>query len=344
MRRRLVAFALSAVVLVFAVHLAAQRRGPSPAAPLVTYSLTGMVLYNDGYKPAERIKVDLQSFTGQTVSAFTDGNGEFQFSGLPQGLYYLLVQEPGYLAIQESVDITGGDRRGLTLYLRKIATPGSAKRGASVSVRQLSIPTEAREAFREGRRHLREKDAKGSVAHFQQAIERFAGYYEAYQELGLAYWELDQTEQADQAFRKSIELSPGAFPNPRYSLAALLCSQRKFQEAETCARQAVAIDANSWEGYFYLARALLGLNRAAEADKSIQQARSLKPDSPKIYLLSADIHIRTKDDVALLKDLREYLRLAPNGPKSQQARAMRERLMKKAAAAQNQVTPSPAKP
>jgi len=343
--RRHVAFLLSALVLVFALPLAAQRRPPNPSvqAPR-TFSVTGRLLYDNGFQPAEKIKVDLQRFTGETMSAFTDSNGDFQFSAVAPGSYDLLVQEPGYEPIRESVEITFFDRRGLMLYLKKVATSGNAKTRATVSVRQLSIPTEAREAFREGRRLLREKDAKGSLAHFQQAVERFPGYYEAYEQMGLAYWDLGQPEQAEQAFRKSIELSGNAFAKPHYSLAALLCTHAKFQEAEGFARQAAAIDPNDWEGHFYLARALLGLDHLAEAEKSIRAAKTLEPDRAKIYLLAADIHLRTHDDAALLKDLEEYLRLEPNGPKSAQARAMREALLKKAASAQNQPAPSQRRP
>jgi hypothetical protein len=45
-----------------------------------------------------------------------------------------------------------------------------------------------------------------------------------------------------------------------------------------------------------------------------------------VYLLLANIHIQRKDYPALLRDLDDYLRLAPLGPEADQARKTRERV------------------
>jgi tetratricopeptide (TPR) repeat protein len=73
-----------------------------------------------------------------------------------------------------------------------------------------------------------------------------------------------------------------------------------------------------------LARALTALKKTDEAEKNAQQARDLMPDNPPVYLLLANIHIQRKDYAALLRDLDDYLRLAPFGPEADQARKTRE--------------------
>jgi hypothetical protein len=50
------------------------------------------------------------------------------------------------------------------------------------------------------------------------------------------------------------------------------------------------------------------------------------PDNPPVYLLLANIHIQRKDYPALVRDLDDYLRLAPIGPEADQARKTRERV------------------
>jgi tetratricopeptide (TPR) repeat protein len=75
-----------------------------------------------------------------------------------------------------------------------------------------------------------------------------------------------------------------------------------------------------------LARALNALKRPEEAEKSAQQSRDLMPDNPPVYLLLANIHIQRKDYEALIRDLDDYLRLAPTGPEADQARKTRERV------------------
>ena len=47
---------------------------------------------------------------------------------------------------------------------------------------------------------------------------------------------------------------------------------------------------------------------------------------PPVYLLLANIHIQRKDYPALLRDLDDYLRLAPTGAEADQARKTKERV------------------
>ena len=70
----------------------------------------------------------------------------------------------------------------------------------------------------------------------------------------------------------------------------------------------------------------MALKQSDEAEKNAQQARDIMPDNPPVYLLLANIHIQKKDYPSLIRDLDEYLRLAPNAPEAEQARKTRERV------------------
>ena len=83
---------------------------------------------------------------------------------------------------------------------------------------------------------------------------------------------------------------------------------------------------SSWRGPFELARALTALKKTDEAEKSAEKSRDLMPDNPPVYLLLANIHIQRKDYPALVRDLDDYLRLAPVGPEADQARKTKERV------------------
>jgi tetratricopeptide (TPR) repeat protein len=69
---------------------------------------------------------------------------------------------------------------------------------------------------------------------------------------------------------------------------------------------------------------LFGLNRLVEAEKSVHDALRQKSDFPEAYLLLADIHSREEDYQSIVNDLDEYLKLAPDGPASARAKALRE--------------------
>jgi tetratricopeptide (TPR) repeat protein len=196
--------------------------------------------------------------------------------------------------------------------------------GYAVSVRELSIPPKALHAFEQGIELLAKKDPAGSLAHFQRAILEYSGYYEAYDKIGAADLKLWRIMEAEQAFRKSIDLSGGQYAHPLLALGAILDEQEKFAEAESVIHKGLDLAPESWAGHYYLALAFFGLNRFVEAEKSVREALRRKTDFPEAYLLLADIHSRKEDYQSLLNDLDEYLKLAPDGPASARAKALRE--------------------
>ncbi len=193
-----------------------------------------------------------------------------------------------------------------------------------VSVRELSIPAKAAHAYRQGVQCLAKKDAAASLSHFERAIGEFAGYYEAYDAIGVADLQLWRIAEAEQAFRKSIDLSGGRYAHPLLALGAILDDRKQFAEAESVTRRGLDLTPDSWKGHYYLGLALSGLNRLEEAEKSVREAIRQRSGFPEAQLLLADIHSREKDYRALVSDLDEYLKTAPDGPTSARARAIRE--------------------
>jgi tetratricopeptide (TPR) repeat protein len=194
----------------------------------------------------------------------------------------------------------------------------------SVSVRELSIPARAMHSFRQGAECLARKDEEASLSHFQRATAEFAGYYEAYDAMGTVYLKLWRIPEAEQAFRKSIELSGGHYAHPLLALGAILDDRKEFAEAETVTRMGLDLNPDSWRGQYYLGLALSGLNRLQEAEKNLLEALRQKADFAEARLLLADIHSREKNYRALVNDLDEYLQIAPDGPAKERATALRE--------------------
>ena len=114
----------------------------------------------------------------------------------------------------------------------------SNQSGDIVSVRELSIPSKASHAFERGVELLAKQDAAGSLRQFQRAISEFAGYYEAYYEMGVADLRLRRITDAEQSFRKAIDLSGGQYAQALLGLGAVLDYQEKFAEAEVEGRGA----------------------------------------------------------------------------------------------------------
>jgi tetratricopeptide (TPR) repeat protein len=205
-----------------------------------------------------------------------------------------------------------------------LVTAQSQQSGFEVSVRELRIPPKALHEFQLGVELLAKKDAAGSLPHFQHATSEYPGYYEAYDRIGAANLKLSRLREAERAFRKSIDVSGGQYAHPLLALGAILDEQEKFAEAESVIRKGLGLDPDSWRGEYYLGLALYGLNRLAEAEKSVHEALRWKTDFPEAHLLLAKIHSRQSDYRLLVSDLNEYLKLAPDGPVSVRAKAVRE--------------------
>ena len=162
------------------------------------------------------------------------------------------------------------------------------------------------------------------MPHFQNAIEEFPGYYEAYDRIGAADLQLWRIPEAEESFRKSIELSGEGYAHPLIALGAILNDHGNYAEAATVIRKGLDLAPDSWTGHYYLGLALFSLNRLDEAEKCAREALLRKANFPRVQLLLADIHNREKDYASLVSDLNEYLRLDAEGPATARARALLE--------------------
>jgi tetratricopeptide (TPR) repeat protein len=202
---------------------------------------------------------------------------------------------------------------------------GAANLGPTVSVRELRIPEKARKAFRKGMERLAAQDWAGSIPEFQKAIKAFSDLYEAYYKIGIAQLELQQTPEAEAAFRKAIELSEGRYAPPLFGLALALCNQGQYPEAEVAVRTGLDLEPMDAAGHFTLAWVLYTGEKIVEAEKSALDAVRYDPHFATAHLLLAQIHRKQNNQAAFVADLDNYLRLEPNGLRSAGVRLVRER-------------------
>jgi tetratricopeptide (TPR) repeat protein len=193
-----------------------------------------------------------------------------------------------------------------------------------VSVRELQIPEKARAACNKGTARFAAKDYAGSIPDFQKAIKAFPGYYEAYSKLGAAEMFLAQWNDAEAAFRKSIELSAGHFAPANFGLALILATvTNQFPEAESVVRAGLELNPANETGRYVLAWVLYSTSRLQEAEKIAREAVLSEPTFAGARLLLAQIHIRENNPAAVLEDLNAYLALGITGPLDEKVREVR---------------------
>jgi len=326
------AFILLLVVLAFSSPLTWGQRQPTPdyGPSVSTFDITGYVKSELDDQPVSDARLRLITENGNLAhpTVLSSATGEFRFVGFRGGDYFVEAEKQGYEPARVRVTIAlHGDQ--VMIRLRPIRNAESEPARSAGLVRNAAIPEKALEAFEKGITLLKiQSDYRAAIAQFERATKIYPGYYEAFAQMGVAYDRLGDASSAEKALQKSVQISSGKYSEPLFLLAEVFNDQNRFTEAEKIARQGTAAEADSPRGYYELSRALAGLKRDTEAEESGVKARALKPDSPPVHLLLANIHRRLHDYPSLLQDLDAYLALVPNGPPSDQARILREQVKK----------------
>lgn len=303
-------------------------RAQNRTASRPVFEIDGYVRDDIDAHPMENIRVDLKQASGiPLTTAFTRSNGDFQFTGLTSGNYIVEVVLQDYDTARENVSVYNSSVEGVNISLSRPIKFGSSPMDATISAHQLGAPHKAHEEFDKGMMLFYLKsDYRGAIEQFERAIKDFPTYYEAFEQKGNAYIRLAEMALAEEALRKSVELSSGQYSDALLDLSGLLSVTKRYAEAETFARKAISLAPSTWRGPFNLALALQGLEQMDDAEKSATQARDMKPDNPPVYLMLANIHIHQKKLTELYRDLDSYIKLVPMGPQSDQARKTRDQL------------------
>ncbi len=359
--RRLRGPAILIITLLFCVPTFAQvfqNDGNTPDTALATngvrrnrYSMTGDGGIADAANsaPLAKVQVTIRSDDGQTfLATLTDERGRFSFDQLPRSNYTVSVSVLGFQPADERVNIDNGPAVGVQIRPYSNTPTDSDSSRPAISAHELTVPLKARDDLAKGEVLLYEKaDSAGAIKQLEKAIKEFPGYYEAYALLGVAYVQAKDADKAETALRKSMELSDQKYPRAFVYLASVFSDNKRFADAEPLARRGIELDANSWQGYHELTRALAGENRLPDAEDAAQTAVKLAPDEPELYLTLINIEGKLPNYRAMLANINAYLKVAPDGHAAEQIRTMRTQVQQALAKTQSSPrtqAPSDAKP
>ena len=294
------------------------------------HSITGVVREERTNDPISSATVEISRMGVQVVTpVFSGMEGEFLFRGLEEGEYVISAKKDGFNSVSVDVLVLRTGLPNVRISLSRTAPASGVDPGGPISSHQLQVPHKARAAYEKGRRLLEdENNPSASIPAFEKAVKLLPSYYEAYTELGIANYHLGRVPAAEALLKKAVEVSEGKYVEPLYLLADLYNSQGKYQQAEPLARQAIALDDSVWDNFFELARSLVGLKRAAEAETTALRAHDLAPKNPQVFLVLANVHVLEENYHAAVQDFDAYLELEPNAPNNEAVRRTRDRLQK----------------
>jgi tetratricopeptide (TPR) repeat protein len=303
----------------------AQRdRDTYSSASATSLEVVGQVRMAMTGQPAQRVSIRLERFGGGLVDQIdTDSGGRFRFANLPRGYYRVILNVPGYRAVQQDADLQVVFRASMFFEL----APENSGPMALLDVIDARAPVEAREEMARGRLALGKKSYEESIAHLQKAIVVYPEFYEAHLLLGTALMDEREWKKAETAFQRASELKAGSAA-AILSLGEVYWRQKRYDEAEKTLLDGLKLDDKSWHGHFTLARLYWDQDNIAKAGPAIGHTLQLKPDFAEAHLLAGNILLKINQSQRALAEYQEYLKLEPKGEFAPQARELVQKLSK----------------
>src|SRR5215469_1436426 len=310
-----------------------------------TVSVSGDVLSAEGNHRIEGALVSVTDSGGNQIEQeYSNSSGIFRFVGLRRAQYILKVSAEGYQPTELHVDLSFSSDRGITLYLKSLQNDRASAPGVAVSSHELSFPPSVRDSLASGRQALYARNnPSDALKHFDQALKKLPGCYEAKYESGIAYLKLQKTSDAMSSFRQARKLSNGTFGDADIAIGTLLIDAGQPEDGEKALRQGIALSPGSWMGFYEVGKLEVRKGNLAEAETSAAQARTLAPNIAMIYQLLSIIHLRRQNYPALLQDIDNYLQLDSTSPAAARAQQVRQEVQSRLAQPTPQSVPSPHK-
>ncbi|MGA8490464.1 MAG: tetratricopeptide repeat protein [Terriglobales bacterium] len=298
------------------------------------------VTYPDDRAVTVQVKVSLISGSSgtQVEENFTNDRGEATFLNVAVGNYHVSVSGEGIQATQsDSFEVD--ERKTTQSVLVRVqraaegapANPTNAS-GATISASDLKVPKKASKEFDKATKLIARQDWQAAIDQLNKAIVLYPAYAEAYNNLGVAYAHLGNSDKEREALQKAVAVD-NHFAPALVNLARLELKEHSFAAAETHLHQATAADPNDPRALVLLAQAQLLDHHYEDAIASAGKVQALSHDS---YAVIHYVAARACERLNRLRDAVNELKLfLAEEPSGERADAARQEM----AAIQKELTP-----
>jgi tetratricopeptide (TPR) repeat protein len=330
-------FLVFVVFSLFVTTLCAQR------ARVADGEIQVHVTYENNRPVQMQLRCELAAQSGVAFTQmYTDNNGTVRFRVAADGVYYIKVSGPGIEdATSEPIEFDTLEESGHGLqivYVRVKATPDAAQSSASSTSQQvtsaaaLRVPQSASKAFDKGMAAWQKKDYQKAADEFEKAVAAYPEYDSAYNNLGVMYAQLNQTDKAMAAFKRSVELNDKNADADR-NLARMYLRQKNFPQAEELLKKCLAVRAPDAATLTMLAIAEIEDNKVDDALRDAQKVHTLPHQGFAVAHYVAGQALEDKHQYQQASaEYETYLKESPNGPDVAQVKSALARLSASGAA------------
>lgn len=149
----------------------------------------------------------------------------------------------------------------------------------TISIQELQQRSQSKAAgvFHEGKLAAKRGDHARAIKLFEKAVAIDPGFTDARNDLAVELIVSGEPQRAVEQLQQVIELQPH-FLMAYTNLGAILCSEKKFGDAEGVLRRALSVDPNSGKANLLLAVSLYGQNkRGTETQSALEIAAKSSP-------------------------------------------------------------------
>jgi Flp pilus assembly protein TadD len=297
-------------------------------------SVNGRVLFENAGLACERqcTVTLLGSGVRPLQTVVTDLSGNFTFHNVPRGTYTIRVEVEGVEVANQSVDST----TDVTIFIAPIRKPAaqqasSAKPGIVDASEFLDrYPKKAVSYFEKGVELSKKKDNERAVKFFKDALDLAPNFYEAHNQIGIAYRELGKMDEAEVEFLRAHELN-ATNVDPLLNLTSLYLEENQADRAVVTGQQAVKANSRSAPAFFSLGVALYKAAQLDNAEAALKRALDLAPKMANVRLMLANVYLKLRRYDKSLEQVTAYIAENPKGQQLQAASQLRDQLLQQQA-------------
>lgn len=206
----------------------------------------------------------------------------------------------------KTIDRNGAWKNNLSLYQADIVNGANSARsnynlGSELNSRALTTTSA----------QLKSQYLQQAIVYLNKAIEIYPDYYDAYNNLGLAYKNNKAPKEAINIFKKAIQKNPSYTKN-YFNLATVYLENQQFRNAILSMQEYVNRVPNSADAYYLMGKAAGSINQFEEAISYLNQSISIAPNNIAAYNFLGMAYGMTKNNQAATNSFTKALQLNPN--------------------------------
>jgi tetratricopeptide (TPR) repeat protein len=259
----------------------------------------------------------------------TDSAGSFAITTTAKLGEYLLLVTNELQIHEERITLDQPDRQvTIVLSVNSGSVAVASQQMYTVSAQELRVPEKARRHLQLAHQDFSKLNFAGAEKEVDQALQIDSTCAAAFSMRALLRLASRDSNGAIEDATRALALDSDE-ADAYVALATAYNSIGEFQSAETVALQALSRRSDFWQGRLEMAKALYGEGRFVLALREVDE---LNNDFPDVHLVRANILQRLDRSQEAAEEFSQFLREAPNDPRSEPVKRLVSRLTRRATA------------